>query len=272
MNFAKNFSIYVIHYSKLVDRKKYLKVILEDHGFVPEWITENDTEFFREADLISKKVLGVSSKLLGMDLGINSRSLVFTRRRARIQGWILLVRSFLTLKKNTFSTGSLPKKIDLPSYQLEIQRMHLTALSHGVKSGSNWIMILEDDAIPTNNFNSVLENIIKKYTPSMTWMNLNSGAGLIRTKSDPLPDQYGLFRIKPPSTRCTVSYLVSIDLARKILEVVRREGLPTWLPIDFVYQAALRQTKARAYWQEPVSFLQGSEEGFYASNLEGRRG
>ena len=103
-------------------------------------------------------------------------------------------------------------------------------------------------------------------------MNLNSGANLTRTSSDPKPDKFGLFRVIPAGTRCAAAYLVSKDLAIEILSLIEKFGTPTWLPIDLVYQAALRKTKAKAYWQEPVSFLQGSEEGQFKSNLDGRRG
>jgi hypothetical protein len=271
MSIIKGLSIYVIHYSKLVERKTYLNQVLDSNELVAEWITEGDTEPFAEADLESRKILGVPSRLLGMDLGINSRSLKYSRKRAQIQGWILFARSLLAFSKNSFTTGSLPERIKLPAYQLEIQRMHLTALKKGVKTGTKWILILEDDAIPTSNVKIALEIIVNKYTTSRTWINLNSGANLTRTKSDPLPDENGIFRVKPASTRCTVAYLVSKGLAEKILDTVTKNGVPVWLPIDFVYQAALRKTKARAYWQEPVSFLQGSEEGFYTSNLDGRR-
>jgi len=271
MSGIKSLSIYVIHYSKLVERKTYLQQALSSNALIAEWITENDTESFTSSELNSKKILGISPRFLGMDLGVNSRSLVFSRRRARIQGWILLARSFFTFKQNTYSTGSLPERKQLPTYQLEIQRMHLTALRKGATTASKWILILEDDAIPDSKVKVALENIIKKYINSRTWINLNSGADLTRTKSDPFPDENGIFRVKPAGTRCTVAYLVSNDLAQNILDLVAKNGVPAWLPIDLVYQAALRKTKAKAYWQEPVLFRQGSEEGFYLSNLDGRR-
>ena len=162
MSTNNNLSTYVIHYSKLVDRKIFLNQALRKINLEAEWVTENETETFQTADIKSNRILGIFPKILGMDLGVNSRSLVVTRRRARIQGWILLVRSLLTLKNNNYSTGSLPKRMELPFYQLDIQRMHLTALKKGIKSGSNWILILEDDAIPTIEVNSILESILKK--------------------------------------------------------------------------------------------------------------
>lgn len=267
-----NLSIYIIHYSKLVERKANLIATLNSSAVSAEWITEKDFKFFPSAKLEHKRILGVSHKILGMDLGVNSRSLVYSRKKARIQGFILFIRSFLSFTNNSYTTGSLPNRIDLPKHQIELQQMHLTALQNGVHSGSSWILVLEDDAIPVDKAFELVDEIIMRYKPSKTWMNLNSGANLTRTSSDPKPDEFGLFRVIPAGTRCAAAYLVSKDLAIQILRLIEKFGTPTWLPIDLVYQAALRKTKAKAYWQEPVSFLQGSEAGHFKSNLDGRRG
>ena len=267
-----NFSVFIVHYSKLTERKNHLVRILRESKASAEWITEKDFKFFPSANIEQRKILGVSNKLLGMDLGVNSRSLVYSRKKARIQGFFLFARSFLSFTNNSYTTGSLPNRIELPKHQIELQQMHLTALQKGVDSGSSWILVLEDDAIPVDKAFELVDEIIMRYKPSKTWMNLNSGANLTRTSSDPKPDKFGLFRIIPAGTRCAAAYLVSKDLAIEILSLIEKFGTPTWLPIDLVYQAALRKTKAKAYWQEPVSFLQGSEEGHFKSNLDGRRG
>jgi len=272
MSSIKNISIYFIHYSKLIDRKSYLDKIIINNNISAEWITEKDYYPFKSSPTNEKNIMGISLKKLGMDLGVNSRSLVFSRSKARFQGYVLLLRSFISHKNNLLSTGSLPAKKSLPEPQLEVQRMHMTALKRGIETNSKWILILEDDAIPSEGAFELVNKIIENIKPTNTWVNLNSGAGLKRTKSDPVPDIFGLFQVSPAATRCVTACLISRDLAIKILELVGKHGLPEWLPIDFILQAALRKTKARAFWQEPVSFLQGSEEGHYKSSLEGKRG
>jgi len=272
MSNIKNISIYFIHYSKLIDRKNYLDKIIINNDISVEWVTEKDCYQFKSTPINEKKVVGISPKTLGMDLGVNSRSLVFSRRKARFQGYVLFLRSFISHKNNLLTTGSLPIKKSLPKPQLEVQRMHMTALKRGIDTKSKWILILEDDAIPTEGAFELVNKIIANVKPTNTWVNLNSGAGLKRTKSDPVPDIFGLFQVSPAATRCVTACLISRDLAIKILELVDKHGLPEWLPIDLILQAALRKTKARAFWQEPVSFLQGSEEGHYKSSLEGKRG
>jgi len=269
---SQNYSVFVVHYTKLKNRKVHLSDYFEKYNVQSEWITEKNCDLFESTPIGEKKIMGVSPKILGMDLGVNSRSLVFSRRKARFQGYVLFLRSFISHKNNLLTTGSLPIKKSLPDPQLEVQRMHMTALKRGIATNSKWILILEDDAIPTEGAFKLVNKIIENIQPTNTWVNLNSGAGLKWTKSDPTPDIFGLFQVSPAATRCVTACLISRDLAIKILELVDQHGLPEWLPIDLILQAALRKTKARAFWQEPVSFLQGSEEGHYKSSLEGKRG
>jgi hypothetical protein len=272
MSSVNNVSIFIVHYTKLIDRKAFLNKVIIKNNISVEWITEENYDEFKSADIRKKDIMGVSPKILGMDLGVNSRSLVVSRRKARYQGYILFLRSFISQKNNLLSTGSLPPKKALPKPQLEVQKMHITALKRGINTKSKWILILEDDAIPAESAFEIVNKITENIEPINTWINLNSGAGLNRTGSDPIPDTFGLFQVTPAATRCVTACLVSRDLALKIISLIDIHGLPEWLPIDFILQAALRKTKSRAFWQEPVSFLQGSEEGHYMSSLEGKRG
>jgi hypothetical protein len=268
----KNTSIFIIHYTKLIDRKAFLDEVIIKNEISVEWITEKDFDSIKSSPRNDNNIMGVSLKILGMDLGVNSRSLAFSRKKAKFQGYVLFLRSHISHRNNLLTTGSLPIKRALPEPQLEVQRMHITAIKRGIETNSKWILILEDDAIPTDGAFDLVNKMAQTIKPINTWINLNSGAGLKRTKSDPVPDSFGLFQVIPAATRCVTSCLISRDLAIKIIELVEEHGLPEWLPIDFILQAALRKTKARAFWQEPVSFLQGSEEGHYKSSLEGYRG
>jgi len=265
---TSDLSIYIVHYSKLLDRKFFLDKMINENKITVEWITENNFNSVKKSVINSKKVLGISEKKLGMDLGINSRSLVFTRRKARIQGYILFFRSFIGKRNNLYTTGSLPSKVPLPISWQEVQYMHITALKKGIKSKSKWILILEDDAVPIEGAFNLIKDLARNINSSNTWINLNSGAGLVRTKSEGEPDKYGLFKVKPASTRCAVAYMVTRDLAIKMNKIIDEYGLPDWLPIDLIYQALLRKTKATSYWQEPAQVIQGSEDGSYKSTFD----
>ena len=266
MDKSVNFSVFIVHYSKLHDRKVRLKIILRQLNVKAIWVTEKNLSNFGIAHFSARTILGVSTKKFGMDLGVTARSLKFTRRRARFQGYALFLRSFLSKNKKLI-TGSIPPPEPLKPQWLEVQRMHLTCLLQGIAKGLDWILVLEDDAIPNDIAFETVGNIVNKFKPYKTWINLNSGAGLLRTRTDPEPDENGLFQIRPAATRCAVAYLISSDLAKEIVESAGLEGIPNWLPIDFYYQLMLRKFDARSYWQDPPTFTQGSENGIFMSNF-----
>lgn len=267
--FALSVPIQIVHYSKLVNRRALVEKYLSKISTQVNWITEKNHTEFSTYSYIAKKPLNMNKKVIGMDLGINSRSMIKTRRRARVEGWLLLLFSYFS-QKHPYSTGSLPSKKRLSKSSFEVQCMHLSALKIGLMSASAWIFVLEDDAIPENFTFENVEKIIENLKPKNTWINLSSGAGLLRTTSDPEPNDLGLFRVRPASTRCSVAYLISKDLATSILNEVVREGLPDWMPIDVFYQAALRKFKAKSFWSDPAVFSQGSETGVFESSLRGQ--
>jgi hypothetical protein len=260
-------NVFVVHYTKLEQRKKLLEQILINHGIIPTWVTESNFMNFKQEVPVRKKIIGVNERLVGMDLGINSRSIRKSRRRARIEGRILFLRSYLT-RTNMLSTGSLPIKQSLESAWIELQRMHLTAIHEGLQSDKNWILVLEDDALPNDLAFEKIREIMQTTSAENVWMNLNSGAGLGRTKSENEINRHGLFEVKPAATRCAVAYLISRDLAEKFIKSAIEDGIPNWLPIDFYFQVLLRKFKAKSYWIEPELFRQGSETGEYRSGFE----
>jgi len=266
MNQLDNISIYVVHYSKLNNRKLYLEKFFSEKQIRVQWVTEKKLEYVNRPSISgSKAIFGISEKKIGMDLGINSRSLVFTRRKARVQGYLLYLRSYIAKQGNTYTTGSLPPRVALPPAWQEVQLMHISALRKGIETGSKWILVLEDDAVPEDFAIDKIKKITENLAAKKTWISLNSGAGLKRTKSESKVDSNGIFRVRPASTRCAVAYLISRDLAVKMSFFIHRYGLPNWLPIDLIYQALLRKTRAKAYWQDPPVFQQGSENGTYES-------
>ena len=263
--------LYVVHYTKLVDRRNSILKIFSKSNFKVEWVTEKNFLKINQTYSDRKTVYGVTKSLIGMDLGVNSRSLVFSRRRARFQGWILLLRSKIEYNKSLIR-GSLPSGAPLSSAWLEVQQMHISALKKGIQSKDDWIIILEDDAIVLNSFQESIQWVNQTFKPTeRIWLNLNSGADLRSTSSDPAPDLKGFYRVKPASTRCAVGYVVSKKLAFEMIQLIEKEGLPNWLPIDLIFQVLLRALKAKSFWQDPPSIVQGSESGRFQSGFEEKR-
>lgn len=136
--------------------------------------------------------------------------------------------------------------------------------------------MLEDDAIPQENWISRVEKIVEHEWPNKPiWINLNSGANLTRSSSDKKLEDIDFFRVKPPTTSCStaylVNYLVNMAYIKGFIQLVDIYGLPAWLPIDVIFQVENRKLRSKSYWAEPEIFTQGSESGQYSSNLAKNR-
>lgn len=256
---------YIVHYSPLADRKISLERGLK--ALNPVWITELDAEGVNSTWTHSESVFGVSKRRIAADLGINSRSLSRTRRRARLESYLLMYMSLLGKRFSTLTYGSLPRFEKLPNSVLELTKMHLLALTKSTQIESEWCLVLEDDVIPEPDFSQRLTLISEKKFSRPVWINLNAGAGLLRTSSEAFPDEVGLFRVRPPNTRCSAAYMVNKKYVEAFLDLVLQSGVPDWLPIDVIYQITNRKLRALSFWTEPPLFEQGSETGLYQSSL-----
>lgn len=263
---------YVIHYSKLTNRKKYLLEILNKWNLKPQWVTEKD--FFQYPEHISAEhyTLGISDERLAKENWIIFHSQRHPRIISKVAAFLYEISDSLRLTNYPLSKPwTVPPRKKLEQAWLEVQRMHLTALELGTKSKAKWILVFEDDAVMKPDSLLRIERIINTQPPKNRWINLNSGADLIASRFDRV-NSYGLFKVKPPSTRCAVAYLISHDAAKKIVADAQLNGLPNWLPIDFYYQVLLRKYKIKSYWTEPSVIDQGSENGKYKSGFDVYRG
>lgn len=264
-------NLYVIHYSKLVDRHAYLSEALKGWPGSPTWITEKNFSSFNESIPEKGFTHGISDERIARDGWINTRAQNYSRRSAFFQALILYSFDILGIKRGKLSKKWAPSpRNKLSVAWLEVQRMHLTAIDHAIAENNNWILVLEDDSIIKAEAFSKIERIIQSTKAQNTWINLNSGAGLKPSPSD-RPNKNGVFRVRPPATRCAVAYLISRDVGVNFVNEAKTKGIPNWLPIDFYFQVLLRKYKVRSYWTEPSLIDQGSETGNYESGFENYR-
>ena len=262
----ENFECFVIHYTPLVKRKSYLEVKLKT--LEPTWVTEKDVDIHKILWKIEGHVFGVSKRLIASDLGVNSRSLSRSRRKATVESLVFRYASLLGKQFHHITYGSLPSITRLPDKILEVSAMHVKAVRKFLISKKEWGLFLEDDSIFDSQSLLIVNEIANRRERKPCWINLNDGAGLGKTKSDPKSDDLGFFRVKPPSTRCASAYIINRSYALRFEELVKTYGLPGWLPIDCIYHVANRRMSALSYWSEKSIFIQGSESGAYCSNLE----
>ncbi len=268
MTSSLDFAIFVIHYSKLSDRKSRLDLELRECGFNVYWVTEKDIDFDLNQFSHEYNAFGINSRKIAMDRSNNSRSLIKSRRYARLEGYLLLLASYVLPRGIHFLTPNPCPKPETQSI-LELSLMHIKALQIARQQNLTWALFIEDDAVlDWSLLLPVLKNLHLFNERKPVWCNVSAGANLSRTNSDPLPDSSGLFRVRPWATRCSSGYLVNSNFIFKAMDLFERERVPDWVAIDIVYQIVMRKLKVKVFWQHPPSITQGSETGLHRSNFE----
>ena len=265
---SKSISVFLIHYSKLKDRKSYLEES-PVMRFDPIWITEEriqGIELKSNSNIISAR----RSLLLGFVFMVNIRSKTISRRNSIFIELLRFAKYLFLFQYEKYMSIAFPFKTPLGSRWQEVIQMHLTAIKEGLKRDSDWIVVIEDDAIFQDNFAKTLNHLRQRDPNSLTWMNLNTCSNLDWTNSDPDPDEFGFFRVWPRSAKALTSYVVSKPLAEFFVKAIQN-GVPENLPADQIYQNILFESRAKTLWQTPPSILQGSETGHYTSQFETER-
>ena len=258
--------VYVIHFTPLENRKIKLEQALSSITDV-EWITEamlNETKVTFSSE---KKVLGIAPRLIGMDLGINSRSLTRSRRKAKLEGFKLLLASYIHPRGEELVASAIQVREKLPTGVLDNLKQHLVALDRASKSKKPFTLILEDDALPRTDALNEIADFLTSAKSKNLMLFCGDGAGLHRTTSDKRGDQYGIFPTRTYGSRTAVATLYSKDVILAAQKLMVQYGVPDWMPIDYLLQVAARKLRVNTFWQDPSWFGQGSESGEFQSSL-----
>ena len=258
--------IYVIHYTKLIERRTLLERNLPYVKSV-NWITEDFSEKIPLKFSDSRKVFGISPRLIGMDLGINSRSLTRSRRRAKYEGYQLLFASYLHRRGEELVASQIQNRSRLQDSILDNLKQHMYAIKVGATSQKPFVLILEDDAVPNQDVWIDIEEYLNNAVHKRLLAFIGSGANLSRTSSDKHIDRYGFFPTGTYCSRTAVATLYSRDVLKQAECLISEFGIPDWMPIDYVIQCLARKMRIKSLWQEPPWFEQGSETGLFRSSL-----
>ena len=262
----KLLEIFIIHYTPLRNRREFLERNLPEIPAI-NWLTEDLAEIMPLEFSDSRKVFGVSPRLIGMDLGINSRSLTRSRRIAKLEGYQLLIASYLHERGESLVASQIQARTQLPKGILDNLKQHALAIYKGAKSKKPYILILEDDASPSKNTWLQMEEYLNLSDHKRLLAFLGSGADLTRTSSDRSIDKFGLFSTGTYCSRTAVATLYSRDVLERAQQLISKYGTPDWMPIDYVIQALARKMRIKTIWQDPPWFEQGSETGLFKSSL-----
>jgi GR25 family glycosyltransferase involved in LPS biosynthesis len=117
-------------------------------------------------------------------------------------------------------------------------------------------LVLEDDAILLDNFVPT----VNSFLDLADWDVIFPGSGCnLRVQGK------GLIRMPHPASKCTDSYIVTPDAARKL------SIADVHLQIDWELAYQMMVNNLNVYWYEPPIVRQGSQDGSLVSSINGKR-
>lgn len=229
----ENLPVFIIHYTKLKDRKSYLEAFLNKHFLDYRFITEYDKEKLNDEDIIEKYIKDKKE---------------FLKKIKKL--WGNKEAEFRELSKSEISCSF----------------KHLHALKKASESQSEYSLIIEDDVIPDTQFEKKFSKTLKNIN-NLDWDLVFVGDGIgkkfIYNKLKFRILSSTPQKVSHPSTNCADSYLIKKDAAEKLIMNFKSFNLSyDW---ELAYQIYLLDLKV--YWSTRPVFKQGSKIGKYQSEL-----
>jgi GR25 family glycosyltransferase involved in LPS biosynthesis len=225
--------IYIIHYTKLKERKNNIEKILsgcDDYQFIESFdkgeISESELKYYYEPnkDKFDQKISPL---------------------------WDSNHHKFRTLN----------------DAEISCTIKHIVALNEASKINDEYSLILEDDIICKDKIiNLNIDKIVKNAPPDWDSIFLGSGCGIDfmnQKLKDCLIFNESYAKVKPPSTNCAEAYIIKKESAKKIYESI----IPFQLVSDWELAYHFYKLNMNVYWYIPPIFEQGSKNGSYNSTL-----
>jgi len=229
----KLLKIYIIHYTKLVERKNSIEEILSEKDIPYEFIEEFDKEDISKADL--------------NQFYVNNNEIY----NEKVKLW----------------AESGKENYKLNNAELSCSIKHLIALNKIKNENFKYFLIIEDDVIPKNEtFADDIKNLINKKT---SWDALFIGEGMgegFRNNKIGYKRYfpfYSTFKIQHPATNCLDSYIVKKNSIDKILNNLT----PINMIIDWELAYQFYKMDLNIHWTKKSIFYQGSKNNIYNSTL-----
>jgi len=224
--------IYIIHYTKLTERYNKISKFLEFCKIPYEFITDYDKEDLTDEIIkyfYSTDVNGFNNKIKFL--------------------WDNNINKFRVLSLSEISCAI----------------KHMIAIKKISEECKNYGMIIEDDAIFFDNFNTNFLKYIKNTPDDWGSIFLGEGCGIqfqkeIISRNTKINDN--IFLIKPPASNCAEAYLLKSELAAKIYK-----NIPFHIAFDWEIAYQLYFLNVPTYWWYPSLVRQGSKDGSYKSSL-----
>jgi len=143
--------------------------------------------------------------------------------------------------------------------EISLAWKHVQFIKRAAES-SRPCLVLEDDAILSNNFVEVINCLLEK---SDDWDVIFPGSGCNLRKQG-----HGLIRVMHPASKCTDSYIVSTEAAKKLNSTLSKN---IDLAIDWELNYQMMIHDLRVYWLEPPVVRQGSQDGTWYSSINNKK-
>jgi len=222
---------YIIHYTKLKDRKKSVLSFLSKTDYKYEFITQYDKE-----EIDGHKFYQPNKKM-------------FNKK----------VKPLWDRKTNQF-------RILLPG-EISCGIKHILAIEKIANQEEEFGLILEDDAIPIeSDFSDKIKHLVN--TAPDDWDSIWVGVGVgISFRNRKLKESSlitdTLAKVPHPSTNCSEAYLLKKESARRIYESI----IPFQLAYDWELAYQFYKLDMNVYWSTSPLFYNGSNDGQYSSEL-----
>lgn len=223
--------LFVVHYTKLHNRKNYLDSEFNKYFENIEYITTYDQE------------------------DLNSNIL----KERYIEDKIM----FLEKLKELWDIDNLQyRKMDMS--EISCYFKHTEALKRISEGSDDFGIVIEDDVIPILNPVREINKIVKK---NKNWDILFIGKGIgtkfIFDKLKVKSFIHGEFKVNHPASNCAEAYIVKKETAKILFD-----NLNTFhLPYDWELAFQMYKLQLNVYWKSNPVFEQGSKTGKYNSAL-----
>lgn len=159
-----------------------------------------------------------------------------------------------------------------------IDLSHLRVLTEGVASGSDWVLIIEDDAQFADPVKTagVLGNVLEflGHPARGIFVNLSESIDTVELRVNgivsggnsvlALTNGSELLEISPAISNTVCANIYSLDFASEFASAIEVQGILPSVPIDWRLNQLIMETRVtpvECYWVKPGLFLQGSMHG-----------
>lgn len=230
---------FIIHYTRLTERKELADYQVAQHNLDAEVITAYDKDDLSPEDIdhfYQKKPDAYESKIAPL--------------------WD--------------SSEFKYRELNLPEISCTIK--HFEAIKKCAESQEDYCLILEDDAVLCTDFNVKLKAFLTETPQDWDAIFIGSGCGEWFQKhklSESKRVTDNCFLVNHPATNCAEGYLLKKETAAKVYQ----NSIPFHLISDWEIAYQLYRCDAKVYWWYPSLIDQGSKNGMFESTLDlGQRG